>query len=493
MVQNVRVRFAPSPTGYFHLGSARTALYNWLFARHHGGQFILRIEDTDRGRYDPHALPDLLDSMRWLGCMWDEGPEVGGSYGPYYQSDRVEIYQRYAEQLIAEGKAYRCYCTPQRLTALREAQRAAGTKPGYDRHCRHLTNAQAAECEAAGIKPVVRLAIPTEGQTAFEDRLRGRIVVDNAQLDDLILLKSDGFPTYHLAVVVDDHLMETSHVLRGDEWLSSVPKHVLLYNAFGWDIPVHVHLPTILDPSGKGKLSKRKVRVPGQAEQLTYIHEFRKAGYLPEAMVNFLALVGWSYDSETEFFTRDELVRYFDLDHVSKSPSAFTYDKLDHMNAVYIRGLGDNDLANRLMHVFLSAGLEADFATVLQFAPLVKERIRKLSDAVDLLGFVFDDQLDYTAEVLVPKRMDPAAAADVLRGASATLHQIEIFDHESIEIALRELPERLEIKPRDMFGILRVAVTGRQVSPPLFETMAILGSDRVEDRLQAALAWLSVT
>ena len=369
MTQPVRVRFAPSPTGFFHLGSARTALYDWLFARHHGGKFILRIEDTDRGRYHPEAMPDLLGSLRWLGWMWDEGPEVGGSYGPYYQSDRVDIYREYAEQLIAEGKAYRCYCTPERLEALRAEQRAAGVKPGYDRHCRHLTREQISESEAHGIKPVVRLSVPVEGQTFFEDRLRGRITVDNAELDDLVLLKSDGFPTYHLAVVIDDHLMEISHVLRGEEWLSSSPKHALLYDAFGWPMPELVHLPTILDPSGKGKLSKRKVRVPGETERLTYIHEFRSAGYLPEAMMNFLSLVGWAYDSETEYFTRDELTQYFDLDRVSKSSSAFSYDKLDHMNAVYIRGLGDNDLTNRLLQILLEAGVPADFGTLLAFAP----------------------------------------------------------------------------------------------------------------------------
>lgn len=487
MLQNVRVRFAPSPTGFFHLGGARTALYDWLFARHHGGQFVLRVEDTDRTRYHPDSLPDLLDSLHWLGLQWDEGPDVGGSYGPYYQSDRLEIYHKYAEQLIAEGKAYRCYCSAQRLAALRETQRAAGTKPGYDRHCRHLTQAQVAEYEAQGVKPVVRLAIPDEGETRFEDRLRGRISVSNSELDDLVLLKSDGFPTYHLAVVVDDHLMEISHVFRGDEWLSSAPLHVLLYDAFGWQMPEHVHLPVILDPSGKGKLSKRKVRTPGEPERLTYIHEFRDAGYLPEAMVNFLALVGWAYDSETEYFTRDELVRYFDLDHVSKSPSAFAYDKLDHMNAVYIRSLGNNDLAGRLMQVLRAAGLEVDFATVLQFAPLVKERMRTLSDGVGMLDFAFIEPLDYDAGLLIPKKSDSATARTILNGTRVALTELGSFDHASIELALRGLAESLELKPRDMLGAVRVAITGKPVSPPLFETMEIIGRERVLLRLGEAV------
>ncbi len=491
MAQHIRVRFAPSPTGYFHLGGARTALYNWLFARHHCGKFILRIEDTDRERYHPEAMPHLLDSLRWLGCMWDEGPEVGGSYGPYYQSDRVRIYREYAEQLIQEGKAYRCYCSPERLTALRAQQRAEGIKPGYDRHCRHLTRQQIADYEAAGVKPVVRLAIPVDGETAFEDRLRGRIVVSNKELDDLVLLKSDGFPTYHLGVVIDDHLMEISHVLRGDEWLASTPKHVLLYNAFGWEIPEHAHLPTILDPSGKGKLSKRKVRTPGQAEQLTFIHEFREAGYLPEAMVNFLALVGWAYDSETEFFTRDELVRYFDLDHVSKSPSAFSYEKLQHMNAVYIRSLGDNDLTNRVLQLLTRAGISADFATVLAFAPLIKERMRTLSDAVDLLRFAFSEQLDYEAEMLIPNKSDASTTLCILNKTLSTLTELPSFEHSAIEEALRALADALGLKLRDTLGAVRVAVTGSPVSPPLFETMQILGRERVLKRIEVAIARLS--
>ena len=343
----VRVRFAPSPTGYLHVGGARTALYNWLFARHYGGRFILRIEDTDRTRYDADAIPDLLAGLRWLGLCWDEGPEVGGEYGPYYQSDRVHLYREHAQALVSAGKAYPCYCSPERLQQVREQQRAAKLPPGYDRHCRHLTRAQIADYEAQGIKPVIRLAVPSEGHTAFEDVLRGHISVDNRQLDDLVLLKSDGFPTYHLGVVVDDHLMAITHVMRGDEWLSSVPKHVLLYQAFGWEMPTLIHLPTILDPSGAGKLSKRKKKLADGREMLTFVHEFRQAGYLPEALVNFLALVGWSYDGQTEFFSRDALIRYFDIDKISKSPAAFSYDKLEYMNATYIRELGHNDLAGR--------------------------------------------------------------------------------------------------------------------------------------------------
>ena len=483
---NVRVRFAPSPTGYFHLGSARTALYNWLFAQHTGGSFILRIEDTDRTRHHPEALPDLFDSLRWLGWFWDEGPEVGGSYGPYYQSDRAELYRQYADQLIQAGKAYRCYCTPERLAALREEQRRERQKPGYDRRCRHLTSAQIAQFEAEGLRSVVRLMAPTEGQTSFEDVLRGRIVVENAELDDMVLLKSDGYPTYHLANVIDDHLMEISHILRGEEWLPSVPKHVLLYNALGWPMPAQVHLPTILDPSGKGKLSKRKQKGPGEAERLTFIHEFRQAGYLPEAMTNFLALVGWAYDAETELFTRDELIRYFDLDHVSKSPAAFSYEKLDHMNSVYIRSLGDNDLANRLLQVLRRADLDADYQRVLQFAPLIKERLRLLSDAIDLIDFAFVDVHTIDAETLVQKAMGVDGTRQTLTDSAEALQALPSFDEEAIEETLRGLVGASEYKIRDYFGALRMALTGKRVSPPLFETMAVLGRQDTVQRLRRA-------
>ncbi|MFN2165201.1 MAG: glutamate--tRNA ligase, partial [Anaerolineae bacterium] len=283
----VRVRIAPSPTGYFHVGSARTALFNWLFARKHGGKFIVRIEDTDRSRYNPEAVADLTASLRWLGLDWDEGPEVGGNHGSYIQSERLDLYQHYANWLLAEGHAYKCYCSSERLEAVREEQRQAKAQIGYDRHCRTLTAAQRAEYEAQGLTPVVRLKAPLEGQTTFHDVVYGRITVENETLEDLILLKSDGFPTYHLAVVVDDHLMEISHIMRGDEWLPTVPQRIQLYRAFGWEPPVYAHLPLILAPTGKGKLSKRH----GGVE----IRYFRQQGYLPEAMVNYLARVGWSY------------------------------------------------------------------------------------------------------------------------------------------------------------------------------------------------------
>ena len=319
---------------------------------------MLRIEDTDRTRYHPEALPDLLAALRWLGLWWDEGPEIGGEYGPYYQSDRVHLYREYAEQLLREGRAYRCYCSAERLASQRARQRedddhggATGT-PGYDRHCRYLTATQIADYEAQGIRPVIRLAVPLEGVTEFDDLLRGHIAVQNEQLDDLVLLKSDGFPTYHLANVVDDHLMAITHILRGDEWLASVPKHVLLYDALGWEMPVQVHLPTILDPSGKGKLSKRKKKTADGQELLTYIHEFRAKGYLPED--GQLLLVGWL--RRRARVLGDELIRLFDLTRGARAWRL--YDKLDHMNAVTSAGWG-NDLVGRLLPIS-KGGIDAD-------------------------------------------------------------------------------------------------------------------------------------
>jgi glutamyl-tRNA synthetase len=477
--QTVRVRFAPSPTGYLHVGGARTALFNWLFARKHNGAFILRIEDTDRKRYEPEAVGNILESLRWLGLEWDEGPEVGGDYGPYYQSQRLGIYQKYAQQLVDSGHAYYCYCSPERLAQVREEQRRRGEPDvGYDRHCRYLTAKQRNEYEARGIVPVVRLKVPLEGQTSFHDVLHGDITVDNARLDDLVLLKSDGYPTYHLGNVVDDTLMQITHIMRADEWLPSIPKHILLYQAFGWEIPVYAHLPIILSPTGKGKLSKRHGGVA--------VHEFQQEGYLPEAMVNFLALVGWAYDDKTEFFTRQELIEKFSLEGVNKSPAAFSYDKLEWMNGVYIRQLGLDDLAERLMPFLTGAGLPANLSTVRRIVPLVQERLKKLTDAVEWVDFFFVDQISYEPSLLVGKKMTAAESLTALRKARQALATLPDFEEETLEKALRALADQLGLKDRQFFGIIRVAATGKNVAPPLFGTLSILGRERVLERLDDA-------
>jgi len=340
---------------------------------------------------------------------------------------------------------------------------------------------------------VIRLAIPTEGSTAFNDLLRGRVTVDNSRVDDLVLLKSDGYPTYHLANIIDDHLMEITHIMRGEEWLSSVPKHVLLYKAFGWEMPVQAHLPTILDPSGKGKLSKRKKKLPDGRQMLTFVHEFRQAGYLPEAMVNFLALVGWSYDGETEFFSRDELIRYFELEKVSKAPGAFSYDKLDHMNATYIRGLGHNDLAGRLLGVLRHDGLSANFATVLKIVPLIRERIKTLNEAKPWVDFFFSEEVSYEPELLIQKKMDQASTLAALKDAERVLASVEPFDEETLEERMRVAATALGIKAGQYFGGIRVACTGKKVAPPLFGTLVILGRETVVRRVHEAVRLLNAS
>jgi glutamyl-tRNA synthetase len=478
----VRVRIAPSPTGYFHIGSARTALFNWLFARHHGGKFIVRIEDTDRTRYHPEAVPDLVASLCWLGLDWDEGPEVGGIFGPYYQSERLDLYQHYARQLLQAEMAYKCYCSPERLALLREEQRDKKQDVGYDRHCRTLAAAQRAEYEASGITPVIRLKVPMEGQTLFQDLLYGTITVENHTLDDLVLLKSDGFPTYHLANVVDDHLMEISHIMRGDEWLPSVPKHVLLYDAFGWPLPVYAHLPLILAPTGQGKLSKRH----GGVE----IREFRRQGYLPDAMVNYLARVGWSYDDKTEIFTREELVRYFDLSGVNSSPARFSYERLEWMNGYYIRKLPPDQLAEALVPFMADAGLAVSAAELMPVVPLVQERLKVLSEVVEKSDFFFTEDLHYDPALLVGKKMTAADSLAVLQRARDVLASLPDFRSETMEPPLRTLVAELGQKADQLFGILRVATTGKTVSPPLFDTMAALGPRRSLQRLERAMQLL---
>ena len=338
---SIRVRFAPSPTGFPHVGNIRTALFNWLFARHSGGTFIVRIEDTDQSRIAEGALESILDSLRWLGLDWDEGPEKGGDHGPYFQSQRLDLYQGHARMLLDGGHAYKCYCSPERLARMRgEMAERKESARSYNRRCRDLGQQEQAGFEAQGITPVVRFKVPLDGQTTFHDLIRGDISFNNAELDDLVLLKSDGYPTYHLANIVDDHFMEISHVMRADEWLSSTPRHALLYDAFGWKPPLFAHLPMILGPD-KSKLSKR--------HGATAVTEFQEQGYLPDAMVNFLALLGWSLDDKTEILSRDELVRHFSLERVGKTSAVFSHEKLKWMNGAYIREIDAGEMVEHLL------------------------------------------------------------------------------------------------------------------------------------------------
>ncbi|MHB1415159.1 MAG: glutamate--tRNA ligase [Chloroflexota bacterium] len=487
-MDNVRVRFAPSPTGTPHIGNVRTALFNWLFARHHGGKFVLRIEDTDVARRVPGAIEAIMDGLCWLGLDWDEGPEVGGPLGPYFQSERLHLYRQYAAQLVEQGDAYYCYCSPARLTEMRAEQERRKESVGYDRRCRYLTPAERGEAEASGVTPVVRFAMPLEGETTYYDLLRGDVTIQNSVLDDFVILKSDGYPTYHFAVVVDDHHMHISHVLRADEWIPSTPRHVLLYRALGWDLPQFAHLPIILGPD-RSKLSKR--------HGATSITAYREEGYLPEALVNFLALLGWSYDGVTEVFSREDLIARFDLDRVGKTAAVFDREKLEWMNGYYIRQLSDDDLARRMYPFFVEEGLvpeegaEGDeMELVRRVAPLVRERIKRLVEAPSIVDFVFKGELVYDPALLAPKGITPEKARENLVAARQTLGQLAQWDHEELEAQLRPLASELGVKTGQLFGSLRVAITGRTVAPPLFETMAVLGRERTLERVDKAIEML---
>jgi glutamyl-tRNA synthetase len=477
-----RVRFAPSPTGPPHVGNIRSALFNWLFARHHGGVFILRVEDTDQERRVPGSMEEMMAALRWLGLQWDEGPEVGGAYGPYLQSERVPLYQEAAGRLMEEGHAYRCFCTPERLEQMRETQRARGLPTGYDRRCRSLSSAGRESRLAAGEMSVVRFASPTEGETVVHDDVVGDVTFQHGTLDDFVLLKSDGFPTYHLANVVDDHLMEITHVLRAEEWLSSTPKHLLLWQAFGWEPPVYAHLPMVLGPDRK-KLSKR--------HGPTGISTFREEGYLPEAMVNFLALLGWSPGNNEEILPVEEIIARFDLEGILKHPAVFDYQKLDWMNGVYMRRTSSAELAARVRPLLEEAGLlqapltgsqELYLESVVQ---LVQDRIEKLRDAPALVDYFFKAEIEYDSKA-VSKWLARPEAARTLAAAADCLAAVDTFCTNDIEVAIRATSEQLGVSAPQVIHPVRVATTGRTVGPGLFETLAVLGKERVLHRLRHA-------
>ncbi len=483
MTKSVRVRFAPSPTGYPHVGNIRTALFNWLFARHCGGSFIVRIEDTDVTRKVEGAVKAILDGLKWLGLNWDEGPEVGGKYGPYFQSQRLEKYLETAQRLVAQDNAYYCYCSTQRLEEMRAEQVRRKQPPGYDRRCRDLSREERAKKEAEGITSVVRFKTPLEGQTRFNDLIRDDVVFENSTIDDFVLLKSDGYPTYHLANIVDDHLMEISHVLRAEEWLSSTPRHLLMYRALGFEPPLFAHLPMILGP-GRAKLSKRHGAVS--------ITEYYEQGYLPEAMVNFLALLGWSLDDRTEILTRQELAGNFSLERISRTAALFNQDKLDWMNGVYIRNLTADEFFTAVEPYLMKdelAGkaLISNEKYVRNILPLVQERAKTLVEVVELTQFFFVEELDYAPDLLIGKNMNQESATQALEVSQQRLEQLEAFDAESLEVVLRPLAVELGLKTGQLFGALRTAVTGRTATPPLFQTMAVLEKERCLRRIEAAL------
>ncbi len=480
-----RVRFAPSPTGRFHIGGARTALYDFLLARQTGGQFILRIEDTDRKRFIPGAEEEIMDSLHWLGLEWDEGPDIGGPFGPYNQSERTQIYKQHAEILVERGNAYPCFCSPERLSQVRKQQSKIKQPPRYDGLCRRLAPEEAQARVQAGESHVIRFKTPRDGSTTAVDLLRGPITVENANLDDYILLKSNGFPVYHLAAIVDDYLMKITHVLRGSEWLPTFPLHVLIYQAMGWDQPIWVHLSVFLNPSGKGKMSKRHAGV-----KAIYVLDLKQMGYLPEGLLNWISLMGWSFDDHTEFFSIQELIEYFSLQKLNPSPAAVDYKKLDHFNGHHIRDLPTEDLAHRMRPFYETAGLVVDDAQLGQITPLVQERIRTLEEAVEISGFFFRDTVKPDPAQLIGKNMTPSESAKAIRQAYQVIEALPSMDIEPLETALRFLADEISLKAGQLFGILRIAVTGQRVSPPLIESMAYIGKVEVLARIERSIALL---
>ena len=486
----VRVRMAPSPTGPLHIGTARTSLYNFLTARHEGGTYVLRIEDTDTARSTVEFEQDIIDNLHWLGISWDEGPQVAGgedvgAFGPYRQSRRMDRYAREAERLLADGTAYRCYCSAEELDAVRRAQDAAKEPPRYNGRCRSLGEEERAAFEAEGRRPAVRFAVPPE-KIRFDDLIRGEVEFDNALLGDFVIVRADGMPLYHFVVVIDDEAMQISHVIRGEDHLSNTPKHIALIRALGYREPVFGHIPLILNPD-RSKMSKRKSQ--------TAMTSYREQGYLPEAMVNFLAFLGWSPGTEEEIFTLDELAARFEIGKVHKGGAVFDADRLDHLNGLYIRALTDEQLAIRLRPYIPHA---LDDASLLRVVPLIKERLVRLSDAGELVAFLVETDGEvaarYEAAELVPKKADAAGAARALGRAREVVAELDEADFSAdvLESRCREAADALGWKAGDFFRHIRLAVTGRPVSPPLFGSLELLGRDVTLARLDAALEKLAV-
>lgn len=473
----VRVRFAPSPTGELHVGGLRTALFNWLYARHHGGQFILRLEDTDRERFVPGSEQGIFDALAWLGLTVDEGPAGGGSSGPYVQSARLGGYREAATRLIAAGQAYECTCSPARLQAVRQAQAAARQPTRYDRHCRNLTAAERAAARAHGGSAVVRLRVPESGSLVVTDVIRGPLTFPLATLDDAVLLKSDGFPTYHLAVVVDDHAMAITHVIRAEEWLPSLPKHLLLYQAFGWTAPTFAHIPLLLGRD-RTKLSKR--------HGATAVQHFIAAGYLPAAMLNFLALLGWNPGGDRELMNRDELIRAFSLDRVQPSGAVFDTAKLDWMNLQYLKKLSPADFGDRLVTTIgqtFPAAWQKPKSWTAVLASALRDRIKRFDQAAALVEFVFVRPAPDVAS-LVPPGRGPHEAADGLRAARSALAAIgpNEWTLTAVHAALDGAGERAMVR-----WVVRVSVTGQRASPPVYESVALLDQAEALERIDAAI------
>ncbi|MGA1109026.1 MAG: glutamate--tRNA ligase [Pseudomonadales bacterium] len=469
----VRTRVAPSPTGDPHVGTAYMALFSYCFAKQHGGQFLLRIEDTDVARSTKASEQKILDSLRWLGLEWDEGPDVEGAFGPYRQSERLDIYKAHVEQLLEQGDAFYCFCTPEDLDAMRQAQMAAGETARYDGRCAHCSAEDVKAKLEAGTPHVVRMKVPSEGTCRFEDKLRGTIEIDWSQIDMQVLMKGDGFPTYHLAVVVDDHLMGITHIIRGEEWINSAPKHQLLYQYFNWPMPELIHMPLLRNPD-KSKLSKRK--------NPTSIGFYKDMGYLPEAVLNYLGMLGWSMPSGEEKFSLEEMVAAFDIERISMGAPVFDVEKLTWLNGRWLReSLSDDDFIDRLVEWRFNRD------QLQQVIPLVKERVDVFSQLAPMTAYLVEGMPEISAESFAASKQSEDELKRSLQFALWVLEAQQDWQSASLQSALKALAEAMDIKIRDFLGPLFVAVSGRPVSPPLFDSMAILGADMTRARIRHAL------
>jgi glutamyl-tRNA synthetase len=472
----VRTRMAPSPTGEMHVGSFSVILKNYAFAKKQGGQFVLRVEDTDKVREVEGAKERLMSVIKAYGLSWDEGPDIGGPYSPYTQSEKLPVYQERAKQLVAEDKAYYCFCSREKLEQAREEARAEKRPPKYDRHCRSLSKEEVDKKLAEDSDYVIRLKVPDDKEIVFTDLIRGDIRVNSDIIDDQVLLKSDGYPTYHLAVVIDDHDMKISHIMRGEEWLSSTPKHILLYEAFGWEPPVFAHIPVYLNPNGKGKMSKRKGDVSAQS--------YLDKGYLPEALLNFFMILGWTPKDQRDIVSLDEYIQEFDPKDLSKKSVAFDIDKLDWLNGIYIRKMWDEDRDSLLSRLeqFLPADFPQDKLDAI--LPLIYERLERLSDIEELSDFFYRPiEVDQS---LLLKKADATLVQTQLDQLAIALAAID-WNVAAIEKVIRAIQEQYDYKKNQFFMMVRIAVTGKKATPPLFETMEVLGKEMTIKRLQSAL------
>lgn len=481
--KEVRVRFAPSPTGDLHVGNIRTALFDWAYARHTGGKLIFRIEDTDTERVTDEYISRAIETLRWLGLQWDEGPEVGGPYGPYLQSQRLDIYTQWAQTFLKNGDAYRCYCSTEELEARREKQRALNQAPGYDGKCRSLSEVEIAAYEEQGRKPVIRMRMP-DGETRFHDLIRGEVVFEHKYVPDFVLMRADGSPLYTLAVAVDDVLMKVTHVLRGEDLLSSTPRQIRVYQAMNvdpQDYPLFAHLPFVMGQDN-AKLSKRNGEVS--------IAWYREQGFLPEAICNYLALLGWSPGDDRENITMQELVQLFTVERVNSSPARFDMKKLEAINGDKIRALTIEDFLARSLPFLIKdgviSGTDAQVALVKSALPIIQERIAKLNEVTAMLKFLFVDKVEFEAEAAEKIAEEPTQV--VIKKALDVLRDLSDWNHSQIEERLRAaLLDEMGLKPRIAFGPVRIAVTGSHISPPLFESMELLGKERSLARLEAAI------